>query len=318
MTQFSVKVMRKQREADDIVSFELASTDGSALPPFSAGSHIDVFIRDGLVRQYSLCNDPSEQHRYLIGVLRDPASRGGSVAMHDDVAEGATLRISAPKNHFALTPAARTILFAGGIGITPILCMAERLAETHADFELHYCTRSSERTAFQARIAASSFAGKVHFHFDAGPAQQKLDLANVIAQPDAGSHLYVCGPGGFIDHVTSTARNMGWGSAQVHLEYFSAQVRDTSADQPFEVKLASSGQCYTIPADRSIVEVLAGHGIVIPMVCEEGICGTCITRVLEGVPDHRDQYFTPEEQAENNQFTPCCSRARSATLVLDL
>lgn len=318
MSQLTVKVVKKIQEAIDIVSFELAALDDRPLPSFSAGSHIDVHVRDGLVRQYSLCNDPRETHRYLIGVLRDPKSRGGSVAMHDDVKEGDVIQISEPKNHFMLGQAKRTLLLAGGIGVTPILCMAERLAHAGSDFAMHYCTRSVERTAFHARIGSSIFADEVQFHFDTGPEGQKLDLANLIAQPDPDTHIYVCGPSGFIDHVVNTAKALGWSSAQVHLEYFAAKVQDTSGDGAFEVKIASTGKSYTVPADKSIIAVLAQNGVYVETSCEEGVCGTCITRLLQGVPDHRDAFFTDEERARNDQFTPCCSRAKSECLVLDL
>jgi vanillate O-demethylase ferredoxin subunit len=318
MNMLSVKVEKVVKEAEDIFSFELASLDGHPLPSFSAGSHIDVHVRNGLVRQYSLCNDPSEQHRYLIGVLRDPNSRGGSVAMHDGVKQGAILQISEPKNHFALTPAKRSLLFAGGIGVTPVLCMAERLAQTGADFALHYCTRSPERTAFQARIMNSSFADKTFFHFDAGAPEQKVNVAALTAQPDPDTHLYVCGPGGFIDHVMGVARSQGWAEAQLHVEYFGVQAQDTAGDAAFDVKVASSGKTYSIPADQTVIAALAEHGVEIPFSCEQGVCGTCITRVLEGTPDHRDLYFTDDEHAKNDQFTPCCSRAKSGLLVLDI
>jgi vanillate O-demethylase ferredoxin subunit len=314
----SVKVEKIVKEAEDIVSFELASMDGSALLPFSAGSHIDVHIRDGLIRQYSLCNDPSEQHRYLIGVLRDPASRGGSIAMHDDVREGSVLQISEPRNHFALTPAKRSLLFAGGIGITPVLCMAEHLAQSGADFALHYCSRSPERTAFHARIANSSFADKTFFHFDTGAPAQKVDVAALTAQPDPDTHLYVCGPGGFIDYVMGIAKKQGWADAQLHVEYFGVQAQDTSGDVAFEVKVASTGKIISIPADKTVIASLEEHGIEIPFSCEQGVCGTCVTRVLEGTPDHRDLYFTDDEHAGNDQFTPCCSRSKSGLLVLDI
>lgn len=318
MNELLVTVVRKAQEATDIVSFELAAVDGGALPSFSAGAHIDVQVRDGLVRQYSLCNDPRETHRYLIGVLRDPNSRGGSVAMHDAIAEGDVVRISTPKNHFPLVLARRSLLFAGGIGVTPILCMAERLAHADAAFEMHYCTREAARTAFHARIMASPFAGQVHFHYDAGAPEQKLDLASLLATPEPETHLYVCGPGGFIDHVVNTAKALGWSGEQIHLEYFAAKAQDTSSDGAFEVKIASSGRTFTVPARETIVKVLAANGVVVPTSCEEGVCGTCITRVLDGVPEHRDAYFTDDERAKNDQMTPCCSRSRSACLVLDL
>ena len=167
----SVRVAAKKAEAQDICSFELVEVSGRGLPAFSAGSHVDIHLGDGLTRQYSLCNDPAESHRYLIAVLRDPATRGGSLAMHDRVQVGDLLQISAPKNHFALAhDAQRHLLLAGGIGVTPILCMAERLAATGAEFEMHYCTRSLERTAFAGRIAAAPFAPRVQLHYDDGPA----------------------------------------------------------------------------------------------------------------------------------------------------
>jgi vanillate O-demethylase ferredoxin subunit len=318
INSISVLVASRRQEAEDIVSFELAGTDGGPLPPFSAGAHIDVEVAPGLVRQYSLCNDPEESHRYLIAVLRDSRSRGGSAGMHDRIAVGQALRISAPKNHFPLQPAAHHLLFAGGIGVTPILCMAEHLARTGASFHMHYCARSPARTAFVERIRASAFADRVQFHFDAGAASQKLDLDAALRAAPEGAHLYVCGPSGFIDHVIGTARALGWPAGSLHQEYFGAAPVDTSADASFEVRIASSGRTCAVPADKTVVQALAEHGIEVPVSCEQGVCGTCITRVLDGTPDHRDMYFTDEEKARNDQFTPCCSRAKSRVLVLDL
>jgi vanillate monooxygenase ferredoxin subunit len=318
MAQLAVKVLRKKQEALDIASFELVKPDGSALPGFSAGSHIDVQVPGGLTRQYSLCNDAAENHRYRIAVLRDPKSRGGSTGMHDAVKEGDTLLISEPRNHFPLVHAQRTLLFAGGIGVTPLLAMAQRLANSGADFTLHYSTRSAERTAFRDEIAASSYQHRVQFHFDDGDAGQKLDLKAALGQPQAGTHVYVCGPTGYIDFVVKTARDMGWPEDQVHLEYFGAAAQDTTGDRAFQVKIASSGATYDIPADQTVVHALQEHGIEIMVSCEQGVCGTCITRVLQGECDHRDLYFTDEEKAKHDQFTPCCSRAKSAVLVLDL
>lgn len=314
----SVKVLRKTQEATGIYSYELARPDGAALPGFSAGSHIDVTVPGGLTRQYSLCNDAAEQHRYRIAVLRDPASRGGSIAMHDLLKEGDTVQISEPRNHFPLVHARKTLLFAGGIGVTPLLCMAQRLNTIGSDFTMHYCTRSPDRTAFRDEIAASPFAQRVQFHYDDGTPEQKLDLAREIAQPDPGTHLYVCGPTGFIDWVVKTAQQCGWPSDHVHLEYFGAAPQDTTGDQAFMVKIASSGATYEIPADKTVTQALQEHGVEILVSCEQGVCGTCITRVLEGECDHRDLYFTDEEKAKHDQFTPCCSRARSKLLVLDL
>lgn len=306
-------------EALDVCTFELVDVNGGPLPAFSAGSHVDVNLPNGMTRQYSLCNDPAEHHSYLIAVLKDQGSRGGSRAMHELVNEGDILSISPPKNHFPLArEAGRSVLLAGGIGVTPILCMAERLAIDGADFEMHYCTRSKERTAFVARIQASDFAPKVQFHFDDGDPGQKLDLATLLTPRSPDTHLYVCGPKGFMDAVLSTARAQGWAEDHLHYEFFSAEVVKFESDGSFEVKLASSGRIVLVPKDKTVVQALAEVGVEVPTSCEQGVCGTCMTRVLEGEPDHRDMFLMPEEQAKNDQFLPCCSRAKSRRLTLDI
>ncbi len=314
-----VVVVSKKTAAEDICVFELARPDGAALPPFSAGAHIDVYLPNGIIRQYSLCNHPDESHRYEIGVLKDPASRGGSLAMHQQISEGDRIQISEPRNHFPLAhEARRSLLFAGGIGVTPILCMAERLAHAGEEFEMHYCTRSPARTAFMERIQASAFANQVQFHFDDGDEAQKLDAARLLATPTPGTHVYVCGPGGFMEHVLNTAQAQNWPAEQVHREYFAAAPVDHSADGSFEIKLSSTGQVFEIPADKTVIEVLEEHDIEIPFSCESGVCGTCLTRIIEGEPDHRDYFLTESERAMNDQFTPCCSRAKTPRLVLDI
>ncbi len=314
-----VRVQRKTSEALDICTFELVSADGRHLPAFSAGSHIDVELPGGITRQYSLCNESGETHRYVIGVLKDQNSRGGSRAIHEEVNEGDVLTISPPRNHFALTPAANhSILFAGGIGITPILCMAERLAAIGESFEMHYCTRSRERTAFFQRIGSSSFAPKVNFHFDDGPDEQKLKLESILTSPVAGVHLYVCGPKGFMDAVLNKAREHDWPEGQLHYEFFGAAPEKLESDGSFEVQLASSGRIVLVPKEQTVVQALEDAGVSVLVSCEQGVCGTCITRVLEGEPDHRDMFLTQEEHAKNDQFLPCCSRSKSPRLVLDL
>jgi vanillate O-demethylase ferredoxin subunit len=317
----TVRIARKTVEATEICSFELVAVDGQALPAFSAGSHVDVHLGGGLTRQYSLCNDPAETHRYLIAVLRDPNSRGGSVEMHKlDV--GQTLEISDPKNHFALAhDVAHSVLLAGGIGITPILCMAERLSNVGASFELHYCTRSADRTAFAERIRNASFASHAHFHHDDGPAAQRLDANALLGAQRVGAHLYVCGPTGFMDAMLGAARAVGWPDAALHREYFGAApvvVGEAGEADSFEVQIASTGRVIRVAADCTVVAALAAAGVEVPTSCEQGVCGACLTRVIEGTPDHRDFYLTPDEQARGDQFTPCCSRAKSPRLVLDL
>jgi len=319
MSTLQVRIVARTAEADDICSFALASLDGAALPPFSAGAHIDVEVRPGLLRQYSLCGDPRQPH-YEIGVLREPASRGGSHTIHAEWQVGRVIAISAPRNHFALAPAGRSLLLAGGIGITPLLCMAEELAQAGAPFELHYCARSATRAAFGQRLRAAPFAPQVHFHFDDGPAAQRFDAARLLATPAPDTRLYVCGPAGFIQHVLDSAERLGWPSERVHREYFAAPASAPAAAPAgsFQIRIASTGQVLTVPAHRSVAEVLRKHRIEIPLSCEQGVCGSCVTGVLEGVPEHRDVYLSEAEKAGNRQFTPCCSRARSSLLVLDL
>ncbi|MDN5842680.1 MAG: PDR/VanB family oxidoreductase [Alcaligenaceae bacterium] len=318
MDQLSVKVASKSTEAVDIVSLDLVSLDGGALPEFSAGAHIDVHVPGGLIRQYSLSSDCSESSHYRIGVLREPNSRGGSVILHDRVQAGDILQISAPRNRFALVPAQRSILLAGGIGVTPLMCMARQLQAQGAQFEFHYCSRSRERMAYLQEISDSEFSGQACFHFDNDEASH-MDLNAVLSAPDRQTHVYICGPAGFIDYAIGRAQALGWPESNIHFERFAATEHQAPlvGDQTFQVKLASTGEVFDIPADEPITKVLDRQGVFIPVSCEEGICGTCLTGVVEGVPDHRDSYLTDEEHAANDQFTPCCSRSKSPMLVID-
>jgi vanillate monooxygenase ferredoxin subunit len=314
-----LRVVAKRPEAKDICSYELAAADGSELPAFTAGAHVDVHLPGGAIRQYSLCNNPSERHRYILGVLRDPNSRGGSVTMHDRVKVGDPVYVSHPRNHFPLAPDVKqTLLLAGGIGVTPILCMAEHLHAHGQDFEFHYCTRSRERTAFLERLAEAPFRSQVWHHHDDGPEDQKLKLPALLGRAGPEAHLYVCGPAPFLDFVRQTAASLGWPPDRIHFESFAAVKIPDAGNTAFEIELASTGTVYTIPADQTALSYLLSQGVDIPWSCEQGICGACLTRVLGGEPDHRDEYLTPEERARNDLFTPCCSRARSKRLVVDL
>lgn len=317
----AVAVARRRREARDVCSFELRRPDGLALPGFEAGAHIDVHLREGLVRQYSLCNHPDERDRYLIAVLRDPRSRGGSAALHDTVREGARLRISPPRNLFPLAEAAgRTMLFAGGIGVTPLLGMAERLWSRSADFTLQYCARSRAQAAFLDRLAHAPYAERVHLHFDDGAGEQKLDCAALLSAPHPETHLYVCGPAGFMEHVLGTARAAGWDPLRLHCEYFAGREESgaVSPDRAFTLRLARSGGTLEVPENRTALEVLLRAGVPVQASCEQGVCGACLTPVLDGIPDHRDVFLTEAEHARNDCFTPCCSRSRTATLTVDV
>jgi len=314
----SVRVEKKNVEAQDIASFELVAADGSELPEFTAGSHVDVHLGDNLLRQYSLYNSPGEKHHYCLGVLRTPDSKGGSIAMHDQVNEGDNIQISQPRNSFHLIEDAKfSLLLAGGIGVTPIMCMAQWLHEIGADFEMHYCARSREHMAFHDFFANSPFADRVSFHFDDGAKEQLLDIPGKLKNYNEGSNLYVCGPTGFMDAVIQNAEK-AWPTGTIHLEYFSADPKAGHDDESFTVKIASTGKEYVIPPDKTIVEVLREDDIEIPVSCEQGICGTCMTNVLEGIPDHRDLFMTDAEKETNNKMTLCCSRALSDTIVLDI
>jgi vanillate O-demethylase ferredoxin subunit len=317
-----LRVAAKLPAAEDICALELHSIDGAPLPAFSAGAHIDLHLGDGLVRQYSLAGSPADSSRYLLGVLLEPASRGGSAAVHRRLRVGDLLGASLPRNHFALDPdAPHSLLLAGGIGVTPLLSMAEQLQLDGRGFELHYCTRSAARTAFAERLRDSAWAARVRLHHDDAEPAQRLDLARTLADAPPATHLYVCGPRGFIDWVLQGARDAGWDEARLHREYFAADPAPAAdgGDAEFDVELASSSRVVRVPPGQTIVQALGAAGVDVPTSCEQGICGTCLTRVLAGTPLHRDSYLTDDERAAGDQMLPCCSRAAAgARLVLDL
>jgi len=314
-----VRVRQVVREAEGINTYELADPAGRPLPPFTAGAHIDVHVPGGPLRQYSLCNDPVESDRYVIGVQRDAASRGGSSRMHDAVGPGQTLVISSPRNNFPLHEAAQHhTLIAGGIGVTPMLAMAWRLAAQGASWHLHYCAREPARTAFLERFKQPPFSGHVSFHFDGGDPSKGLDLKATLKAQRAGEHLYCCGPTGLMEAVKAAASH--WVPGSVHFEYFTNANAEPppGGNKPFRVRLARSGKVFEVPADKSLMHVLRANGFDIDSSCEEGICGTCATRVVKGEVDHRDMVLSDEEKATNGWMMVCCSRAKGDELELDL
>jgi vanillate O-demethylase ferredoxin subunit len=319
MSLRDAKIVRRELVAPDIVALSLADASGAALPSFDAGAHIDIELGDGLVRQYSLCSLTRWPELYHIAVLREPTSRGGSVAVHA-LGVGDVVRISAPRNAFPLAVGARkSLLFAGGIGVTPILCMAEALHRDGAEFRMHYCARSAETAAFVAELQSGPFADRVHLHFDDGDAAQRLDIAAALAHGGDVAHIYVCGPGGFIDWVVSAAEAAGYPAANIHREYFNpAPAISSTGDQPFVAEIASTGARFAVPPGETLAQVLLRNGIAIPISCESGVCGTCLTGVQSGVPDHRDYYLSDAEKALGDRILPCCSRAKSEILVLAL
>ena len=309
-----VRVAKRADVATDIIGLELVSTNGTELPAYDAGAHVDVFIKSGIVRQYSLTGDPADRSQYRLGVLKDPNSRGGSSAIHADLTEGTELRISRPRNHFPLQAARHTILFAGGIGVTPMLGMAYALQAQGAAFELHYCGRSANRLAFTQEMAA--FGDKVQLHLDDGADDQKLDIRAILQGGDDARQLYVCGPNGFMDFVVDAADQQGWDPANVHLERFGAEVDTDGA--PFTVIAQKSGKQFDVAPGETISKKLGENGITVNVSCQSGVCGTCLTSVIEGTPDHRDLVQTDHEKAANEKITVCCSRSKTKILVLDV
>jgi vanillate O-demethylase ferredoxin subunit len=320
MVELDVRVRARQQEADGICSFELEPIGASELPGFSAGAHIDVQVAPGVTRQYSLCGHPQERRSWRIGVLREPQSRGGSAGMHDRVQVGSVLKVSAPRNLFELVEEApHSVLVAGGIGVTPILAMAQHLQGGGHSFEVHYCARSPERMAFRSEMSAGPLASHCRLYFNDAAPEQTFDVHAMLKAVPAGAHLYICGPAGFMEFVLSAARASGWPEARLHREHFAAATAvDTTGDQPFQIRLQRSGATLAVPANQSVLQVLLDNGVDVDYSCEAGVCGSCITRVLEGRPEHRDTFLTDAERAANDQFTPCCSRSTSPTLVLDL
>jgi ferredoxin-NADP reductase len=320
---FEVRVRAIVNEAVRINTFELVDPQGRELPRFQAGSHIDVMVPGFATRQYSLCNDPRERMRYLIGVLRLDDGRGGSKGMHNVVRAGDSILISSPHNHFALDESARRhLLIAGGIGITPIMAMIERLKAIGADFTLHYCARSPAHMAFRERLAPLHDTGQAIFYYDDGDPTKGMRVGDVLRGREDGTHLYYCGPAGLMQAIAQ--QTDGWPTAAVHREYFAPPPVSPSVHAgavqgelgEFSVRLARSGQEYRVPPGRSIVEVLRGAGIECNTSCEAGVCGTCRTRYFEGTPEHHDFVLSDEERKEYVMI--CCARAASGTLVLDL
>jgi vanillate monooxygenase ferredoxin subunit len=305
-------------EAIDIKSYELVAADGARLPGFTAGAHIDVQLGPTLIRQYSLCNDPREGRRFVIAVRKEPRSRGGSRGMHE-LKSGDILTISEPRNHFPLIYGTNhSRLIAGGIGITPILAMARSLIATGASFDLHYFARSSAHAAFREPLSMEPLANKTHFHYLQEPTEVEGRLRTLLSADPEGAHLYLCGPTPFMGLVQEVARPQ-WPADTIHLEYFTGENETVGRrHESFQVKLARSGAAYEVPANRSIVDVLGEHGIFVETSCEQGVCGTCLTTVLAGIPDHRDVYLTDEEKQACDRMTLCVSRAKGPLLVLDL
>ncbi len=318
-TWYDFRVAERQVQAEGIVSFDLVPADGAKLPLFKAGAHVDIEVSPGLVRQYSLCNDPATSAAgYRIAVLREETSRGGSKTLHDVLREGMLIRVSTPRNTFPLDEIAgrRVVLVAGGIGITPMLSMAYRLKALGADFTLHYCVRTAGKAAFLPEMERAGLGPHLRLHFGDGASQQRFSIATALGAPESHTDIYCCGPARLMDALSSEATALGWPDAQLHLERFATTTREN--DVPFTLVARRSGVTLTVDAERTILETLEAAGIQAPSSCCAGVCATCLTDVLCGVPDHRDMVLTSDEKAANQRIAICCSRSRSRTLVLDI
>ena len=302
------------RETPDVCVYELRNLDGNALPSFTAGSHIDVHLPSGLVRAYSLCNPQNDADKYLMAVARSQNGRGGSNYIHSNLKTGDVLKISPPRNNFPLyEDAPHTVFIAGGIGITPILCMANRLESLGRSWELVYCSRTKASAAFVELL--SRFKDKVTFVFDGEPGQKMLDIRAFTRSASSDAHLYCCGPQPMMDAFT--AATVDRLATAVHLEYFTA--KDAPAiSGGFTVKLFRSSKEVQIQSEKSILDTLLEMDVPVQYSCLEGTCGECLTTVLAGTPDHRDVFLSKADHDANNKMTICCSGSKTSVLVLDL
>lgn len=310
----SVRVHTIIDETETVRLFELRSVDGGDLPVFVAGAHIDIALGGDLVRQYSLLNAPHETHRYVIAVAREVASRGGSIYLHEQVEAGDLLGISLPRTHFALDETAPySVLIAGGIGVTPIWCMAQRLSAIGHDWEMHYAARTRDGAALLGAIEPVA-DGRLatYFNLDGDPL---MDLPAIVAAAPEGTHFYCCGPAALLDAYKLACASLP--PAQVHFEQFTA-AGPVASEGGFTLELAKSRKTVEVAPGQTILDALKGAGFRAAYSCREGVCGACETTVLAGVPDHRDVVLTDEERAAGKTMMICCSGALSSRLVLDL
>ncbi len=302
--------------ARDTNVYTFQRPDGGRLPPYQPGAHIDIHLPNGLIRQFSLLNPDADPESYVVGIKLDAASRGGSRYIFDELRVGHTLKISAPRNNFPLVEnAEHVVLFAGGIGITPIWCMAQQLAAQNRSWKLYYSCRSRADMAFLATLEKFGPDSVVHLHFDEEADGKFLDLAGAIAAAPPNAHFYCCGPNPMLKAFEAAAANRP--RPHVHVEYFTPKA-EAATSGGFWVELARSGEEYYIPEGKKILEVLYEAGVDVDYSCELGICGECVTRVISGIPEHRDSVLSEEEQAANDKVMICCCGSKSERLVLDM
>lgn len=311
--QIRLQVKQMTWEAEDVLSLVLVDPDGKPLPPWEPGAHVDVTLPGDIIRQYSLCGDPDDMSAYRVAVLREQVSRGGSVYVHDQLRPGDLLTVAEPLNNFVLRPADRYLFIAGGIGITPLLPMMRKAEQTGTDWRLLYGGRRRASMAFVDELSA--YGGRVEIVPE--DEQGMLDLDAWLAEPLPGTLVYCCGPEGLICAVEGRCES--WPGGKLEVERFTPRTQHDRPDgeRGCEVVCRRSGITVDVLPDCSIMEALRAAGIEVPSSCEEGICGTCETAVIEGIPDHRDSVLSDAERAENNTMMICVGRALSDRLVLD-
>lgn len=314
MSMIDVRVAEIIAETPTVKSIRLERVDGLPLGVYQAGAHVDVVGPTAITRQYSLCSTPDDGASYTVAVKREEGGRGGSEAMHA-LQVGDRLQISAPRNLMAMEPSAsHHVLVAAGIGITPMLSLARWMHVHGVPFDLHYFARSAEEAAFLP-LLQERCPENLHSHLGLGAANHGDVLRTEFARIPEGSHIYMCGPAGFMDLVREIGAEFVAPEA-IHEEAFhAAEQPDASHNSAFEVEFED--EVYQVSADQAIVEVLQANGVEVDTSCEEGICGTCIMTVLEGEPDHRDNVLTASEKEAGDQMAVCVSRAKSDRLVLD-
>lgn len=299
--------------ARDTLSFEFSRPDGKPLPTCAAGAHIGVHLNDSLVRQYSLTIAEESPSSYFIGVKRNAQSKGGSHYMHESLKVGTVVKIEQPRNNFPLNESAEhSVLIAGGIGITPIWCMLQRLMLLGKKFTVYYSCRSRGDAAFLNELLKVENA---NLHFDEETPGKFLDLSAIVASAPKRAHFYCCGPLPML--ASFEAATAGLPYEEVHLEYFTAK-QASAAEGGYKIELKKSGKSFTIPAGKSILHVLRDAGVSVPSSCDEGVCGTCETRIISGKADHRDAILTEAEREANKTMMICCSGCVGDKLVLDL
>ena len=312
LDEFEVRVVRRSEAAEGVVMLELQRSDDQPFPSWVPGSHVDLHLGEGIVRQYSLCSAPGDARTWKIAVLREENGKGGSKAIHDKVIEGSTLLVGNPRNNFALQSAPAYRFIAGGIGITPILPMIAEAHEAGAEWTLLYGGRCRASMAFTDHLARYGSRVRVRPQDEYG----LLDLTSYLSDPRQGELIYACGPTPMLRAVEEVTAS--WPSGALHTELFVPQTVDKSEDVAFDVEFALTGKTVTVGANETILEIAEGLGIGILSSCREGTCGTCETVVLEGEVDHRDVILNEEERAASESMMICVSRAKSGCPRLSL